>query len=520
MGTNHSSTFHLQSGPKGLQSVFITFGSGTIEAIVAQEKVAVGHLSVDMNGGILLMVARNLNIAGKFEGILGLGLPASDTKDSHKSKDDKRTEEASEDDETSAQIKDMIKKITGGIFGGDEKGNLAASPDSFEGNHMAKDGPKFPDLAQDRPQGVDDIGDMIDTLDGDIRLGSPLALAPKLSSGFGQLPPMGLGHQLGHRQDPKEIGPTGLLEQAGISRFSMCFNDGASGALNLNTPVMPDSLGSVGKFHWGLDFRGITIGDEKVPLSFCSAQNMTNGQETPCGAIPDSGTTVIMAPKDQLSVLLDAICDSWPRCAANFSAMSKAAEAAKQSATAAYSWDPFEITPAAKSSILQLLLLDCGSWLEDSSGLNELPSLKFTMSGADGKQRDLELPGWAYVLESTKDVAQDNKNLQSMPEIVLMQNSTVPASQKVCSPAFGAMDYNTQKNGPVWILGTPFFYQYHVGYDLASTPPGISFTSTETTPCVACGGDPSLISTVNTKRRPRWISGPVRIPDIDVTIPL
>jgi hypothetical protein len=53
----------------------MTFGSGTIEAVFAKEVVRVGHLSVDMADGILLMVARKLNIEGKFEGILGLGLP-------------------------------------------------------------------------------------------------------------------------------------------------------------------------------------------------------------------------------------------------------------------------------------------------------------------------------------------------------------------------------------------------------------------------------------------------------------
>merc|ERR1719456_683756 len=33
-GTNRSDTFSLKDGPNGLQSIFITFGSGTIEAIV------------------------------------------------------------------------------------------------------------------------------------------------------------------------------------------------------------------------------------------------------------------------------------------------------------------------------------------------------------------------------------------------------------------------------------------------------------------------------------------------------
>merc|ERR1719440_632229 len=82
-GTNKSSTFSIDKGDSGPQSVFITFGSGTIEAVVAKERVSVGHLSVDMQDGILLMVARQLNIAGRFEGILGLGVPAKSGRGPH-----------------------------------------------------------------------------------------------------------------------------------------------------------------------------------------------------------------------------------------------------------------------------------------------------------------------------------------------------------------------------------------------------------------------------------------------------
>jgi len=527
-GTNRSSTFSLKEGPSGLQTVFITFGSGTIEAIVAKEKVTVGHLGVDMKDGLLLMVARNLNIVGKFEGILGLGLPS---KSNHKLHAKQQTKKNG----TSKQFKDMMKKILGGIFGGSHanaNGALMASdPEDLAAKEeqIWEEETRLPYQAQfseELPHELDDIGDIIETYDLDpdnaIDTAGPIEVAPGLASHGG----LAHGRNMQKKEDPQTeteevVGPKSLLEQAGISRFSMCFNDGASGVLNLGIPEMASSLGSVGKFHWGLDFRGISLGDKNVPLSICSAANMTDEQETPCGAIPDSGTTVIMAPKEHLSVLLDSICDQWPRCAANYTAMVKAAAAAKQGATAMYTWDPFEITPAAKSSILQLLLLDCGSWLDDSTGLSELPNLKFHVAGSTGNETTLELPGWAYILESTRDDLEGNKQLQGMEEdVVFLQNYTSQSS-KVCSPAFGAMDYNTQKNGPVWILGTPFFYQYHVGYDLKSKPPAISFVSTDTTPCVSCGQQASLLdSGSKLKRRPRWISGPVRVPDFDTEVPL
>merc|ERR1719181_22110 len=132
----------------------------------------------------------------------------------------------------------------------------------------------------------------------------------------------------------------------------MCFNDGASGVLNLGIPEMTDSLGSVGKFHWGLDFRGVSIGDSEAPLSFCSMDNMTDGQETPCGAIPDSGTTVIMAPKEHVSTLLDSICDQWPRCAKNYTAMVEAGKAADKAAADKYTFDPFQLVVPPKSTVL------------------------------------------------------------------------------------------------------------------------------------------------------------------------
>jgi len=553
-GTNRSTSFSLKEGPRGLQSVFVTFGSGTIEAIVAREKVTIGHLTTDMKGGILLMVARNLNIAGKFEGILGLGLPARMAQEKHK-KHHAHTARP----KTSAQVKDLVSKIINGIFGG-------PTPETFsdQGDHLVPtestediggDSLAFPSqarrvqLSTDVAEKLDDIGDIAFQDQnanfgfGGLRLGTPAQLhgspsklrlgshagvnpgfsqhgAPGFTPGLSQHGAMDSDRQ---EEDSDELGPKGLLEQAGIDRFSMCFNDGASGVLKLNTPKMENSLGSVGKFHWGLDFRGISIGNSSVPLRICSATNMTHGQETPCGAIPDSGTTVIMAPKEHLSTLLESICDEWDRCSKNYTALLRAGEAAKQAAAKEYSWDPFEIAPVAKSAVLQLLLMDCASWLDESKGLSELPSLKFHVAGAGGNQKTLELPGWAYVLESTRIDAAANKKLQGVDEDVALleeENRTATPS-KVCSPAFSTMDYNTQKNGPVWILGTPFFYEFNVGYDLSSSPPSISFTSTQESPCVNCGQHASLLDSASAdSRRPRWTVGPWRIPDIDMDLPL
>jgi len=56
-----------------------------------------------------------------------------------------------------------------------------------------------------------------------------------------------------------------------------------------------------------------------------------------------------------------------------------------------------------------------------------------------------------------------------------------------CSLAFGAMQYPTEQNGPVWVLGLPLFYQYSIGYDVQQN--SLSFSSGS---CSSCGGGSSF----------------------------
>lgn len=72
-GTNHSSTF--APPPPNSPYVVISFGSGDIEAAIATDVVRVGSTAVTMKDGLLLMVDKALDMAGPFEGILGLGVP-------------------------------------------------------------------------------------------------------------------------------------------------------------------------------------------------------------------------------------------------------------------------------------------------------------------------------------------------------------------------------------------------------------------------------------------------------------
>eukprot|EP00913_Durusdinium_trenchii_P009511 g8940.t1 len=106
------------------------------------------------------------------------------------------------------------------------------------------------------------------------------------------------------------------LRQAAVQSFSMCFsNFEEDGVLRLlrgaKHEPMEEALQmrNVGKYHWALNFHGISLGNATTPVLFC-------GGASSCGLIPDSGTTLILGPPDHLLELFASLCDRWPRCAA------------------------------------------------------------------------------------------------------------------------------------------------------------------------------------------------------------
>jgi hypothetical protein len=230
-----------------------------------------------------------------------------------------------------------------------------------------------------------------------------------------------------------------------------------------------------------------------------------------------------MAPKVHLIALYESICDSWHRCKSNYTAMEKAARGARKAAEKAFNFDPFHIRLASKAEVFQKLILDCRHWLTSSEGLDELPSLNFHIAGAHGTKQTLELDGWSYIIETQEqEYSYVYKNVPGLGQMPIGKNFT-GSTKKVCSPAFSPMEYKTSLNGAVWILGTPIFYQYQVGYDLESKPPAMSFTKSH---CGSCGQQASLVSEseqVSTQRKarePRQVLGPLRVPAFDFSQPL
>jgi len=317
---------------------------------------------------------------------------------------------------------------------------------------------------------------------------------------------LGLGQlQSEFQGDSQKI--AGFLREASIDTFSLCFNGDTAGALRLDTKRQKKPMPSVGTMHWGLDFRGVSVGDEESELVICDPAKTPYGQETACGAIPDSGTTVMLGPEQHILSMFTSLCEQWPRCV----------QTAKN-------------RPEPKAEVFQELLHYCGEWMEpDGTGLDELPSLFFHFAGANGENpQTIEFGGWAYIFESDGGEAEMHRtSLLKGAAASKSHTWKAKSGSAVCIPAFGTSEYTTSQNGAVWVIGTPLFYEYTVHFDLNpgnNKNPTIAF---EKGVCSECGQSASLMSEgsvaahgTHPKRIAKRLRNPPRIPKRDTSRPL
>jgi hypothetical protein len=275
-----------------------------------------------------------------------------------------------------------------------------------------------------------------------------------------------------HNQTGQDYHVTSFLERDRIERFSMCFVDNGNGTLRLDTPPLQTPLRSVGKNHWGLDFRGISIGADSHEGQAIFCKDLPAGQTTPCGAIPDSGTTLIIGPQEQLRVLYAQLCDAWDRCSTAFT-------------------DPTKFPGKKKEEVFLLVLLACSEWMDNSTNnpLAELPPLKFHLRDTNSVQKELTFMGNDYIevgLEAGSEFlsSRTTHTQESLAEFIERHREYLGTPHLFCIPAMGSgMPMVTQANGPIWILGTPLFYAYQVEYNLQ--PPSMSFQKADCDPCSA-----------------------------------
>ena len=194
---------------------------------------------------------------------------------------------------------------------------------------------------------------------------------------------------LPQEEEEEMSGVPNFFEQAGVRRFSLCFNHQTDGVLGMNTKPHVNPLTSVGKMHWGLDFHGISIGEQKLKLNFCNPNSKKAGMQTACGLIPDSGTTLISASEKHLEILYESVCNNWPRCKELQQELMRAND------------DQIEIFPAVT---LQALLQQCSDWMMGVDLNKEMPTLRFHVAGANGNQEELVLNPRSYVLRNAAQV--------------------------------------------------------------------------------------------------------------------
>mmetsp|Transcript_57426 Transcript_57426/g.101925 ORF Transcript_57426/g.101925 Transcript_57426/m.101925 type:complete len:491 (+) Transcript_57426:93-1565(+) len=264
--------------------------------------------------------------------------------------------------------------------------------------------------------------------------------------------------------------PKNWLLEAGQQRFSMCLNsfETDSGVLRMNPSPQPVALANIGKLHWGLDFRGISVGAASNPVAVCDPANKDQGMVTACGIIPDSGTTLILGDSKQVLDLFAELCDRWSRCSSAYQqakASGKYERASADLRETLSKWGfpkalmkPLGVDPATqekqfKRQTFDAILSKCGTWgnAAISQGPEafanyidlELPELHFHIADLSGNQQTLKMQGSGYVV------------------------GTQMNGQIICFSFIDDIEYMTPTNGPIWIFGTPLFYEYEVHFDTA-----------------------------------------------------
>mmetsp|Transcript_36993 Transcript_36993/g.58486 ORF Transcript_36993/g.58486 Transcript_36993/m.58486 type:complete len:613 (+) Transcript_36993:49-1887(+) len=113
---------------------------------------------------------------------------------------------------------------------------------------------------------------------------------------------------------PEGLTIPGFFDTAKVRHFSICFNHGTDGVLGMHTAQHPKPLTSVGKTHWAMDFHGISVGDQPLKMGSCDPALKKPEMETACSIIPDTGTTLVVGPEQQIASLYEDLCNNWQRC--------------------------------------------------------------------------------------------------------------------------------------------------------------------------------------------------------------
>jgi len=208
---------------------------------------------------------------------------------------------------------------------------------------------------------------------------------------------------------------TDLAQSLGVQSFSICFGParGDPGYLVWNDLQPIDArvftrIPVMGSIHWSVELTDVRIGPGGVLGSRgvidvgCSSSSAgASSSRGPCGAVLDTGTSLIAAPKEAIHFVRKA---------------------------------------------LEALNGDC-------SQIHKLPDLRFKLGGYE-----YSLPPSSYVGQVIGDIP------PALGQFVNFHAPTNnPNGDIECQPLLMSIDASTQL-GPMWILGLPFFRKYYTTF--------------------------------------------------------
>mmetsp|Transcript_21963 Transcript_21963/g.51391 ORF Transcript_21963/g.51391 Transcript_21963/m.51391 type:complete len:602 (+) Transcript_21963:72-1877(+) len=463
-GTNRSTTFFIEDKGGLLKGVAIMFGSGPIQAVIATDVVKLADVKANMSESLLLMTSQQLQVPKGFEGILGMGVPQH--RGQAKRSSPHLPSAGTPSDQSSTQD------------------NAAVIPGFLEQAQI----PTFSMCFRDQGE------------DGSLHLGAAL------NDGLTSIGEMHWGLELfgvsvGKDHVPVKMSDKALCTEVPHGQHTACGSIPDSGSTAIMAPFehLSAILDAVCD-NWPrcIEAAKKMPDPEQKPtqgtmpfLQTQSAELKTVRRHAPV-PIEESMLKTVRDKKNPLEDLLRKL--GFGGDGEGFPPMSEdegtdTPDISEQIGVEAPQDTRTQLSK--KGAAVQQLLMSCEEWLntsttgsKDGSGIHELPSLNFHLRGGNKKEQIVELSAWSWV--SQMQAEEVNHTLQSVHGIQVDVQKPTGKKRTVCAPIIAGMDFNTERNGPVWILGGPLYYEYTVGFNINDK--SVHFTAGGQEGCNACAG--------------------------------
>ena len=328
---------------------------------------------------------------------------------------------------------------------------------------------------------------------------------------------LGLGHRRYARESDQD---TALLTTLGVESFSICFgrNNDEPGRLIIGGGLPRLSyfdIPVVGTRHWAVQMRGAAFGGIGLDASrVCD-------QPPHCGAIIDSGTSLLAGPRELVSQLLEGLGQAVAEDCSNVHELPNLTlrlgpEGGDQDFVLTPDvyitrtkelWQDALDAPAAFLSAADL----GGGSLGGSLGgrMIRARSTPTPITAAAPRGRHARLP---HARASMSLLAQ-SETVSDAP-VNASDSGAAATPKEYCSVVFMELGMTDQDYGPVWILGVPFMRAYSAqfkrgggeGTDLVQQPRPET-NSTEASP-EAGGAQPSVLVSEAERLDPSQPAGP------------